>query len=323
MLFAKTELIYEKDLARAAELLLAGEVVAFPTETVYGLGACIFMEDAVKKIFAVKGRPGDNPLIAHIGDLGSVDLIARNVPPIFYKLAEQFFPGPLTLVVPKGPRVSSSVSGGLPTIAIRMPKHSLALPLIRLVGQPIVAPSANLSGTPSATDFLHVLEDFEGLIPGVVVGQESNIGIESTVVSLLEGKIQILRPGSIHKEEIEDFLKQSISVYSGEQADSSMGSPGMKYKHYAPKAKVLLFSSVQEAEVYCESEPKLKRMLLSNQASLETKQLMRFPLLATSFYSRLRLADRCHYQEILIVCDPVTQKNMGLMNRIEKSAALH
>ncbi|MBS0627528.1 MAG: threonylcarbamoyl-AMP synthase, partial [Verrucomicrobia bacterium] len=166
----KTELIFEKDLIRAAELLLSAEVIAFPTETVYGLGACIFQEEAINKIFKTKGRPGDNPLIVHISDLKAVEEIAEQVPPLFYLLAERFFPGPLTIIVPKSSKVPDSVSAGLQTIAIRMPKHPIALRLIDLVGQPLVAPSANLSGKPSSTSYQHVLEDFDGLIPGIVVG---------------------------------------------------------------------------------------------------------------------------------------------------------
>ena len=319
-LFSKTELIYEKDLPRAADLLLSGEVVAFPTETVYGLGACIFLEEAIKKIFIVKGRPTDNPLIAHISDLGSVGQIASNVPPIFYKLAEKFFPGPLTLVVPKSPRVSSLVSAGLSTVGIRMPSHPLALSLIRLVGQPLVAPSANLSGRPSATDFLHVLEDFEGVIPGIVVGQGSDIGIESTVVSLVKGKVEILRPGSIHKEQLEDYLKESVSFCSFD-GNGAPPSPGMKYRHYAPDARVLLFASLQDVMEYCKKESNIKRMILSNESSSLMEPFIRFPLTSESYYSRLRLADRCHYKEVLVVCDPIIQNNLGLMNRIEKSSS--
>jgi L-threonylcarbamoyladenylate synthase len=172
-----TQVFQEEDLIQAAEYLLSGEVVAFPTETVYGLGACIFLEDAIKKIFYAKRRPSDNPLIAHISDLSSVESIAEDVPPLFYKIAEEFFPGPLTIIASKSSEVPSIASAGLSTIAIRMPNHKIALRLIELVGQPMVAPSANLSGKPSATDFTHVLEDFDGHIPGDVKGEPSSIGI--------------------------------------------------------------------------------------------------------------------------------------------------
>ncbi len=320
----KTELIYEKDLGRAVEILLQEGIIAFPTETVYGLGACIFLEKAIQKIFAAKRRPKDNPVIAHISDLASVEQIAHNVPAVFYKLAEHFFPGPLTLVVPKASRVPAIVSAGLPTIGIRMPNHPLALRLIHLTGQPLVAPSANLSGKPSATDFLHVLEDFEGEIPGVIVGQGSDlepcrIGIESTVVSLLKGKIEILRPGSIQKEDLEECLHMPVSVYAGGDKGHQL-SPGMKYKHYAPDAKVFLYDNLEGVVEHCRLQPDLKRMILANKGCSQIEKVPRFPLASPSFYSRLRMADRCQYEEILIVCDPVIKKDVGLMNRIEKAS---
>lgn len=315
----KTELFYEKDIDKAADMLLRGGVVAFPTETVYGLGACIFLEKAIKRLFTVKGRPKDNPVIAHVCDLGSVELIAHSIPSNFYKLAERFFPGPLTLVLPRASRVPSVVSAGLPTIAVRMPRHPLALSLIRTVGQPIVAPSANLSGKPSATDFLHVLEDFDGLIPGVIVGDESDVGIESTVLSLLKGRIEILRPGVIRKEEIEECLGMNVGVYNGESKHALI-SPGMKYRHYAPDAKVFLFDSVAEAEVHCKKNTDVKRLILSNLGSARLDRHMRFPLASPSFYSRLRLADRSCYEEVVLVLDDTIKRDPALMNRIEKAS---
>lgn len=318
----KTELIYEKDLGRAVQILQREGIVAFPTETVFGLGARIFSEKAINKIFEVKGRPKDNPLIAHISDLGFVEQIAQNVPLTFYKLAEKFFPGPLTLVVPKSPRVPSSVSAGLPSIAIRMPRHPLALSLIRLVGEPLVAPSANLSGRPSSTDFLHVLEDFEGIIPGLIVGQGSDIGIESTVVSLLNGKVEILRPGSISREELEEHLGIRVTINSG-IGKSPTASPGVKYKHYAPDAKLFLYHTIEEAISHCQNKKEMKRMVLSNTNHSQIDQFSQFSLSAPSFYSRLRLADRCQFREVLIVCDSIIKKDFGFMNRIERAAGVY
>lgn len=317
----KTELIYEKDLAKAVEILQQEGVVAFPTETVFGLGARIFSEKAINRIFTVKGRPKDNPLIAHISDLGFVEQIAQNVPLTFYKLAEKFFPGPLTLVVPKSSSVPDVVSAGLPSIAIRMPRHPLALSLIRLVGEPLVAPSANLSGKPSSTDFLHVLEDFEGSIPGVIVGQGAEVGIESTVVSLLKGKVEILRPGSIPKEEIEEHLGMHVLMGANDRSDPVV-SPGIKYKHYAPDAKLFLYHTVEEALDHCQSSQDMKRMVLSNENHSQIDQFSRFSLTAPSFYSRLRLADRCQFKEVLIVCDSFVKKDFGFMNRIKRAAGV-
>ncbi len=321
MTLYETRLIYEKDLIAAAELLLAGDVVAFPTETVYGLGACIFSEEGIRKIFTIKGRPADNPLIAHISDLASVDRIAKDLPPLFYKLAEKFFPGPLTLIVPKSPDVPSIVSAGLDTIAVRMPNHPVALRLIDLVGQPLVAPSANLSGKPSATDPKHVLEDFEGCIPGVVMGGVSSFGIESTVINLLGQKPQIVRPGAIAKEEIEEFLGESVCVYVAKKGEKAL-CPGIKYRHYAPNAKVSLFFSGKDVKNYLKTKSEVGTMLLCNIPEFFNSNVLTLPLTAGSFYANLRLADRLGLEEIVIVCDEQVRKDLGLMNRIEKSSGV-
>ncbi|MES2198945.1 MAG: L-threonylcarbamoyladenylate synthase [Chlamydiota bacterium] len=315
----ETELFYEKDLILAAEYLLSGEVIAFPTETVYGLGACIFNEEAIRKIFTIKGRPSDNPLIAHISELSFVERIAQDISPLFYRLAEKFFPGPLTIILPKSSEVPSIASAGLQTIAVRMPNHPIALKLIELVGQPIVAPSANLSGKPSATDFKHVLEDFEGVIPGVVVGHSSSIGIESTVIRLLKEKVEIVRPGAIFKEHLEDFLKEPVFLYQAKPGEK-VPSPGMKYRHYAPKAKVTLFFTVEDAAKHLIKQSSIERMLLCNEPICSMVGVLSLPLSCNSFYSNLRLADRLEIGEVVIVCDGTIQKDLGLMNRIEKSS---
>jgi len=319
MKYNSTSLIYENELEKAAALLLKGEIVAFPTETVYGLGACIFLQDAVKKIFTAKGRPSDNPLIAHIGELSQAEKICTDLPPLFYKLAKKFFPGPLTIVVPKAKSVPSIASAGLSTIGVRMPRHKTARALINLVGQPLVAPSANLSGRPSATEYKHVLEDFGGKIPAVLVGESSEIGIESTVVAIRAGKVEILRPGAITKEELEEFLGTAIAV-AGEVDSGPVQSPGMKYRHYAPEASVFLFSSVKEAEQHCLKKEDVLRIALCNEAAFS--EIPALPLSAESFYRNLRLCDERKAEEILIVCDEGVRKNLGLMNRIEKSAGL-
>lgn len=308
----KTEKIDLNHLQIAADLLLKGEIVAFPTETVYGLGASIFLEEAIQKIFIAKGRPSDNPLIAHISDLSSIELIAKNIPEVFYALAELFFPGPLTLVIPKSERVPSLVSAGLDTVAVRMPAHETARALIDLVGAPLVAPSANLSGKPSSTQVSHVLDDFDGKIAGVVLGSSSQIGIESTVISLLHGKVEVLRPGAISLEEVEEALKQNVLFFSQKGHEGPLPSPGMKYRHYAPNAKVRLFSSLQEALASYEKSPS-KKLILANALNFD-------PLDSFSFYAQLRRADLERYEEVFLVCDEAVLQNKGLMNRIEKSA---
>jgi L-threonylcarbamoyladenylate synthase len=202
----ETQLLGPKDIAKAALLLKEGYLVAFPTETVYGLGAPIFNEKLVAQIFASKGRPADNPLIAHISDLSQILEIACEIPPFFDQLTKEFFPGPLTLILKRHPRVPAIVSGGLDTIAVRMPDHALAQALITAVGQPLVAPSANLSGRPSSTEASHVLHDFSGSIAAVIDGGPTKHGMESTVLSLLKEKPVLLRPGALSLADIEAVL---------------------------------------------------------------------------------------------------------------------
>jgi L-threonylcarbamoyladenylate synthase len=319
----QTEQIFENQLEKAAKLLKEDQVVAFPTETVYGLGARLFSEKAIASLYKVKGRPSDNPLIVHVSDLASVERIARDIPDLFYSLFERFFPGPLTLILPKQDSVPAIVSGGLSTVAVRMPSHPIALKLIKLVQEPLVAPSANLSGKPSSTCVEHVLEDFNGKIPGVVVGAPSEIGIESTVVSLLGGKIEILRPGAITKEEIEEHLQQEISVFKAEKASlqAALPSPGMRYRHYAPVAPVLKVFTLEEA-LERALQKDSRKMILTREKGLSHQDLYFAPLSSESFYASLRLADQMGIEEIVIVCDEEVQKNKGLLNRIEKSCGL-
>lgn len=313
--------ITEADLSVAADLLKRGEVVAFPTETVYGLGARIFSEEAIKKIFSAKRRPSDNPLIAHIADLEEVDTIGMDIPPVFYRLADRFFPGPLTLIVPKRKEVPESASGGLATIGIRMPRQNIARALIRAVGEPLVAPSANVSGKPSATSYEHVLEDFDGSIAGVIMGNPSEIGIESTVLSL-SGPIPVLaRPGSISREELEEFLGMSIGIPDKETHRAPI-SPGMKYRHYAPKAPVIVYFNPEEAECRLQNFPFVKRVLLSNRNRSSLPDTLSLPLGVDSFYAGLRSADRASVEEVIIVCDEEIIGDPALMNRIEKAAGI-
>lgn len=283
---------------QAATLLKNGEVVAFPTETVYGLGACIFNEEAIQKVFDVKGRPIDNPLIAHICDLDQLSKIARDIPQDFYRLAKVFFPGPLTIVLKRNPKVPDIVSGGLDTIAVRMPSHPIANELIRLVGEPLVAPSANLSGKPSATRAEHVMDDLSGKISGVIDGGPTEIGIESTVISLISEQPVILRHGNVQQEEIEIVLGRTIRKMTSE--DPVM-SPGMKYRHYAPKAIVKLVTSL---DCLCSGN---KRLIVTS-------------ICAQTIYNILRQADKDGYEEVVVFCDEETLNDAALMDRLQKSA---
>ncbi len=301
------EVIGEEHLERAAEWMRRGHLVAFPTETVYGLGASVFQEEAIRRIFQVKGRPADNPLIVHLSALEQADLVAVDIPGDFYLLAQAFFPGPLTVVLKRHPSVPAIVSAGLDSVAVRMPNHPLALRLIELVGVPLVAPSANLSGKPSATQVRHVLDDFQGQIAAVIEGGKSPIGIESTVISLLsEERPALLRPGAISQVQLEQALHKRISLGTSAQAAHS---PGMKYRHYAPKAPLKLFMCEKEMELYLQRQPPKKRLLLTSPAS-------------HTFYAMLRLADAEGYEEVGILCDEKAQAQEGLMDRIRRAAEL-
>lgn len=289
----KTKILFKFELSLAIEALKNGDPVIFPTETVYGLGAPIFNEEAVKKVFAIKGRPQDNPLIAHIADLDDAGKIGEGLPPEFLSLAEAFWPGPLSIVVKKKPDVPAIVSAGHPTIAIRMPSHPIARSLIEGVGVPLVAPSANLSGKPSPTQLSDCLEDLEGKVLFAIDGGNCEVGIESTVISLVSEEPTLLRPGSITKEALEDVLGKRVAL---PPKDGPILSPGMKYRHYAPKAKVHLRFEKKDLQ-----GPYLKPN-------------------AKTLYAVLRETDRKNMTEIQFYCDEETQKDLALMNRLLRAS---
>ena len=235
----------------AAQLIRSGELVAFPTETVYGLGADALNPQASKKIYAAKGRPSDNPLIVHIAKFEDLEDIAKKVPQEAKKLADAFWPGPLTMIVDKNEKVPYETTGGMDTVAIRMPDHPVALELIRQSGCLIAAPSANTSGRPSPTLAEHVAEDLGGRIPMILDGGEVGIGIESTIIDLTEKIPMILRPGYITKEMLEAVIGTVRTDPGIIAADSTKKpkAPGMKYRHYAPKANLMLIDGAKCAVV--------------------------------------------------------------------------
>jgi len=310
----------ETAIARAAELLRAGEVVGFPTETVYGLGACACNELAVRKIYAAKGRPQDNPLIVHIASVKEVSRVARDIPDEFYRLAEAFFPGALTVILHRNLEVPAVVSAGLDTIAVRMPAHEIALEIIAAVGEPLVAPSANRSGKPSPTTAQHVIDDLNGRIAAVVDGGNCTIGIESTIVNILGDMPIILRPGLVTKEDIENVIGTSVSVHSGNEIIRPI-APGMKYRHYAPRATVKLMASWAEIVDTIQRNPRQKRMILSPEKAPYSSIHQVYPLNSTTIYSEFRRADAENFQEILILCTDTVLNNVALMNRITKAAS--
>lgn len=232
-----------ESMREAARLIAEGELVAFPTETVYGLGADALHSQAAKKIYAAKGRPSDNPLIVHISKFADLEMIAKEVPVQARKLSDAFWPGPLTMIVWKNEKVPYETTGGMDTVAIRMPNHLVALKLIEESGCLIAAPSANTSGKPSPTEASHVALDMDGRIPMILDGGAVGIGIESTIIDLTEEVPMILRPGYITKEMLEEVLGEEVRIDPGIIAldsERKPKAPGMKYKHYAPKADLVL-----------------------------------------------------------------------------------
>ena len=232
-------------LQQAGDIIKHGGLVAFPTETVYGLGADGLQEQAARKIYEAKGRPSDNPLILHIAEVESIKELAIDIPDGAYALAETFWPGPLTMILKKSNKVPYGTTGGLDTVAIRMPKDEIALGLIRASGCYIAAPSANTSGRPSPTMAKHVLEDMEGKVEMILDGGQVGIGIESTIVDLTSGHPMILRPGYITKEMLEQVLGpvtiDSAILAKNQDKNFKPKAPGMKYKHYAPKGDLTIF----------------------------------------------------------------------------------
>ena len=242
--------IDQEIMKEAGALLKSGALVAFPTETVYGLGANALDEKASAKIYAAKGRPSDNPLIIHIADMEKLAYITAEIPTAAIKLAEKFWPGPLTMVLKKSDVVPLGTTGGLNTVAVRMPSHPIALEMIRAGGGYIAAPSANTSGRPSPTLARHVADDMDGIIPMILDGGAVGIGIESTIVDLTEEIPTILRPGFITKEMLEEVVGE-VQIDKGLEADAKTPpkAPGMKYRHYAPKAELLIVEGAEDAVI--------------------------------------------------------------------------
>lgn len=252
------------DVEEAAQLLRDGRLVAFPTETVYGLGANALDETAAKRIYAAKGRPSDNPLIVHIAEMGALSELAAEVPKEAMLLGEAFWPGPLTMILKKSSIVPDGTTGGLATVAVRLPSDPIARELIRLSGVYVAAPSANASGRPSTTTAQHVYEDLNGRIDMILDGGPVPIGLESTIVDLTGDVPMILRPGYITKEQLEAVIGpvayDKAVVAKQMQENIVAKAPGMKYRHYAPKGELTIYEGTQEAVVAAINEEVTKRL---------------------------------------------------------------
>ncbi len=323
-----------KSVANAAELLRQGELVAFPTETVYGLGANALDATAVAKIYAAKGRPSDNPLIVHIADEADAEPLAV-VSPLAKELMAAFWPGPLTLVLPARNIVPKVVTGGLDTVGIRMPAHPAALLMLREAGVPIAAPSANISGRPSPTTADHVIEDLSGKIPLIIDGGAAISGLESTVLDLSSPIPAILRPGVITAEALAPFIP-GISEETRLPDGGIARAPGMKYRHYAPKAPVILCPPDRIYQTYC---TELERALSAGNISPKIAILATMQGLtglakaencfllgenpeesAQNLFAALRWTDEINAD--LVIAESFPEKGIGiaLMNRLKKAA---
>ena len=237
-----TKIFTENQIDDAVKLLSQGELVAFPTETVYGLGAIATNEKSVKGVYEAKGRPSDNPLIVTVSDEKMIETYAKNVPERAKKLIKHFWPGPLTILLHvKSGALPDAVTGGLPTVAFRCPDHKLTHDLIEKLGYPIVGPSANTSTKPSPTTAEHVYHDLKGKIAGIIDGGETRVGLESTIIDLSVDTPIVLRPGEITPEELSEVLGEKVLINTGKVSDKEIPkAPGMKYRHYAPSAPVVV-----------------------------------------------------------------------------------
>ena len=258
----ETRIFSKKDIEEAAQILKAGGLVAFPTETVYGLGGNGLDKEAARKIYAAKGRPSDNPLILHVSKMEEVYPLVENVPEKAKRLMESFWPGPLTLILKKSKIVPLESTGGLDTVAIRCPDNALTLELIERAGLPVAGPSANLSGSPSPTEASHVYHDLSGRIEGILDDGAVGIGVESTILDMSTETPTLLRPGAITLEDLTEVLGEKPEIdptLLGKKMEDGFipKAPGMKYRHYAPKAEMILFCSLEEKESK-EKEPKEK-----------------------------------------------------------------
>ncbi len=326
----------KQDLERAAAIIKNGGLVGIPTETVYGLGANGLDPEAVKKIFEAKGRPQDNPLILHIHDASQLHAFCREVPESALMLAEAFWPGPLTMILPVRDCVPKTTTAGLDTVGVRCPDNDATREIIRLAGVPIAAPSANTSGKPSTTTAAHVLHDMEGKIDAVVDGGPCRVGVESTIVDLTGPAPRLLRPGGIGPEALRELLGVLIidrAVVGEIAADAVVRAPGMKYKHYAPAAEVLIVEGSREAAaayvrghfqpgdaVLCFAEElPLYEGLNPTAYGAEADPAS----LSAGLFAALRKLDDGEIQRIFARCPTGGGVSVATRNRLRKSAGFH
>ena len=320
----------------AADLIQKGELVAIPTETVYGLGANGLDEEAVAKIFQAKGRPQDNPLILHICGPEQIELFCHHIPQSAYDLAAAFWPGPLTLVLPARDVVPRRTTGGLDTVAVRCPDNAVTREIIQLSGVPIAAPSANISGKPSTTTAQHVLHDHDGKIAAIVDGGPCRVGVESTIVDLTEERPRLLRPGGIGPEQLLAVLGDLVvdkAVTAPIDKDAVVKAPGMKYRHYAPAEPVVIVSGSREKaaqyihrhftpgdRVLCFEE---ELPLYADCAPLSYGKEADVNTLSAGLFAALRELDDPKIHQVFARCPVGGGVAYAVQNRLRKAAAFH
>ena len=320
----------------AAEMIRSGELVAIPTETVYGLGANGLDENAVAKIFIAKGRPQDNPLILHISGPEQMELFCHHIPQKAYDLAEKFWPGPLTIVLPARDIVPKRTTGGLSTVAVRCPDNAVTREIIRLSGVPIAAPSANISGKPSTTTAEHVLHDHDGKIAAVVDGGACRVGVESTIVDLTEERPRLLRPGGVTPEQLLEVLGDLVvdkAVTAQIGKDEVVKAPGMKYRHYAPSEPVVIVSGSREkaaAYIRAHFEPGDRVLCFEEELPLyegcnplSYGQEADVNTLSAGLFAALRELDDPSIHQVYARCPVGGGVAYAVQNRLKKAAAFH
>ena len=322
--------------AIAARLIQSGELVAIPTETVYGLGADGLNPDAVAKIFIAKGRPQDNPLILHVAQASDMEQLCHHIPAGAYALAEKFWPGPLTLVLPARDIVPRRTTGGLDTVAVRCPDSAITREIIRLSGVPIAAPSANISGKPSTTTAAHVLHDHDGKIAAIVDGGPCRVGVESTIVDLTEERPRLLRPGGITPEQLVEGLGDLVvdkAVTAQIDKDAVVKAPGLKYRHYAPDCLVIIVSGSRQAaadyihhvwepgdRVLCFEE---ELPLYAGYAPLAYGREADVETLSAGLFAALRILDDPAVRRVYARCPVGGGVAYAVQNRLKKAAGFH
>ncbi len=323
---------YYPQLQEAAKLLRENEAIAFPTETVYGLGANAMNDEAIAKIFEAKGRPSDNPLIVHIGTKSQLDGIVKEIPPVAEKLMEHFWPGPLTIILPRKEGISEKVTAGLNTVGVRMPDHPVALALIEEANVPVAAPSANRSGRPSPTLASHVYEDLNEKIAGIVDGGATGVGVESTVIDCTSAVPTILRPGGITKEQLEAVIGTVTLDPALKDEKEKPKSPGMKYTHYAPKAPLSIVEGSREFIQRIVDKKKEEGFKVGVLTTEEYQHVYRADVVlscgvrsdlasvATKLYDVLRTFDASEVDIIFSESFPNEGIGNAIMNRLTKAA---